>query len=397
MPKTDMRAVICLSTQYWSDLHTNKQHLMSRLAARGFPVLYVEPAAHDVPSDRTLAMTPLRMLYPTPTVRRQEANLWIYSHALLPLRRYAMVRSFNRRQEDVVLPKTLRRIASRRGWEKPLLWFYRPEAVSILPAFPGSPVLYDCVDDYASFPSYHRAELLTRLIGREARLVKAADVMIVTSPRLGEIFGGRARHLKLVGNVADYDFFAQAPAGEHPLWKGARGRRLIFAGAINALKVDVASLLALAQKLPDDTLLLTGPLRGNPDDWAELERLPNVRLSGEVPYTELPVLMHGADVALIPYNLTQLTASIFPMKFYEYMAAGLPVVASRLPALTSCEDSDLTYFYDDIAGMVNAVERATADKLAGRERRQARARNHTWESRLEQILEELAAAGVEML
>jgi len=391
-----MRPVICLSTQFWSDLHTNKQHLMSRLAARGFPVLYVEPASHDVPPDRTLAVAPLRMLYPTPTVRRQEPNLWIYSHALLPLRRYAFVRNFNRRQEDVVLPRTLGHIASLRGWKNPLLWFYRPEAVSILPAFPGSPVLYDCVDDYASFPSYHRTELLTRLIGREASLVKAADVMIVTSPRLHEIFAGRTCRIKLVGNVADYEFFAQMPAGEHPLWKGARGRRLIFVGAVNALKVDIVSLQELVGKLSEDTLMLVGPLRGNPADWEDLVRLPNVRLVGQVPYAELPAILHGADVALIPYNLSQLTASIFPMKFYEYIAAGLPVVASQLPALTACEDADLIYFYSDIAGMVNAVEKAMADKIPGREQRQARARNHTWESRLGQILAELAAAGVGM-
>lgn len=392
-----MRAVICLSTQFWSDLHTNKQHLMSRLAARGFPVLYVEPASHDVPPDRTLAVSPLRMLYPTPIVRRQELNLWIYSHALLPLRRYAFVRNFNRRQEDLVLPRTLKRIAARRGWKKPLLWFYRPEAVPVLPVFPGSPVLYDCVDDYASFPSYHNVEQLTRLIGRESRLGRATDVMIVTSPRLAEIFSGHARRLKLVGNVADYDFFAQPSNSEHPLWKGARGRRLIFVGAVNALKVDIQSLFELAGKLPDDTLMLAGPLRGNPADWSDLERMSNVRLVGEIPYAELPALMQGADAALIPYHLSQLTASIFPMKFYEYMAAGLPVVASRLPALTACEDSDLTYFYRDITSMINAVEIAVADKIPGRERRQARARNHTWESRLGQILEELAAAGVEML
>jgi glycosyltransferase involved in cell wall biosynthesis len=391
-----MRAVICLSTQFWSDLHTNKQHLMSRLAARGFPVLYVEPASHDVPSERTLAVSPLRMLYPVPTVRRQEPNLWIYSHALLPLRRYAFVRSFNRRQEDVVLPKALRRIAARRGWEKPLLWFYRPEAVSILPTFPDCPVLYDCVDDYASFPSYHRSEPLCSLIGREARLVKSAHVMIVTSPRLGEIFAGRARRIKLVGNVADYDFFAQPPAAEHPLWKGARGRRLIFAGALNAQKVDIAALLVLATKLPADTLVLAGPMRGNPADWQLLEKLPNVRLPGQVPYAELPALMHSADVALIPYNLSQLTASIFPMKFYEYMAAGLPVVASRLPALIACEDSDLTYFYSNTTSMLDAVDKAVADKIVGRERRQARARNHTWENRLGQILGELTAAGVDL-
>ncbi len=359
-------------------------------------MLYVEPASHDAPPERSLAVSPLRMLYPTPIIRRQEPNLWIYSHALLPLRRYGFVRSFNRRQEDVVLPRVLSRFFARRGWEKPLLWFYRPEAVSIVPAFPGSPVLYDCVDDLATFPAYHRAEPLTRLLGREALLVRSANAMIVTSPRLLEIFAGHAHRIKLVGNVADYDFFAQPPVGEHPLWHGTLGRRLIFVGALNTLKVDLSMLRSLAAALPNDTLMLVGPIMGNPAEWQELEQMPNVHLAGKVAYAELPSVLNGADVALIPYNLNQYTASCNPMKFYEYMAAGLPVVTSRLPALTESEDSDVTYFYRDRVTMINAIEKAVVDKSAGREQRQARARNHTWESRLGQILDELTAAGVDM-
>ncbi len=58
-----------------------------------------------------------------------------------------------------------------------------------------------------------------------------------------------------------------------------------------------------------------------------------MHLLGTRAYDELPAVLRGADAALIPYALNELTASIFPMKVYEYLAAGLPVVATPLPAL----------------------------------------------------------------
>ena len=67
--------------------------------------------------------------------------------------------------------------------------------------------------------------------------------------------------------------------------------------------------------------------------------MPNVHVLGTRAYTELPAYLKGCDVAVIPYRSNEYTESVFPIKFFEYMASGKPVVVSRLPALEGFLDS----------------------------------------------------------
>ena len=73
---------------------------------------------------------------------------------------------------------------------------------------------------------------------------------------------------------------------------------------------------------------------GDPEtDLAELMGLRNVHLLGPRPYGQLPSYLRGFDLALLPCPMNAYTRSMFQMKFFEYLAAGLPVVATDLPAL----------------------------------------------------------------
>ena len=114
----------------------------------------------------------------------------------------------------------------------------------------------------------------------------------------------------------------------------------MFTGAISAIKLDMALLTELARSRPDWSLALVGPVGlGDPHtDVGALAAEPNVHLLGKRAYEELPGVLRGADAGLIPYVRSELTASIFPMKVYEYLAAGLPVVATPLPALEGVAD-----------------------------------------------------------
>lgn len=140
-------------------------------------------------------------------------------------------------------------------------------------------------------------------------------------------------------------------------------------------------------------MVLVGPVGvGDPStDVSALDALPNVHLVGPRTYAGLPAVLRGADVGVIPYTVTALTRSIFPMKVHEYLAAGLPVVTTPLPALAGVPD---VVRAGDAAAFVTAVADAlAADGPEARRARSGRARAHSWDVRLGELAEALAGAG----
>ncbi|HET8672398.1 MAG TPA: glycosyltransferase, partial [Thermoleophilaceae bacterium] len=131
---------------------------------------------------------------------------------------------------------------------------------------------------------------------------------------------------------------------------------------------------------------------GDPStDVSVLSREPNMHLLGARRYEALPTVLRSADAAIIPYAVNDLTTSVFPMKVYEYLAAGLPVVATPLPSLRGVEG----------IVMVDGAEAMAArlEELMGsddEERRRARSKlasGHSWDARLEEMTEALAGRG----
>jgi glycosyltransferase involved in cell wall biosynthesis len=94
-------------------------------------------------------------------------------------------------------------------------------------------------------------------------------------------------------------------------------------------------------------------------------------------------VLRAADVGLIPYVRSALTDSIFPMKVYEYLAAGLPVISTELPALA---DVAAVSTARDAAGFAALIDAALAGDSPERRRERSRgAESHSWDGRLEQI------------
>jgi glycosyltransferase involved in cell wall biosynthesis len=194
-------------------------------------------------------------------------------------------------------------------------------------------------------------------------------------------------HVLEAPNVADTALFASAlePGPADAALEPLPRPRIVFHGAITAAKLDLALLAELARLRRGWSLVLVGPLgMGTPDtDLSALTREPNVHLVGPRRHEELPSVLRGADAGLIPYAINPLTSSVFPMKVYEYLAAGLPVVSTPLPALAGVEGIG---FADDAAATVAALERELAgDSPERRRERSAAAAGNSWEARIEQI------------
>jgi glycosyltransferase involved in cell wall biosynthesis len=160
-----------------------------------------------------------------------------------------------------------------------------------------------------------------------------------------------------------------------------------FAGNFLAQKVDFELLEILASSRPEWTIVLIGP--AHEDTAVKVNRISargNVHWLGAVPYEELPRYVAGFDVAIIPYLSNEYTAGCFPLKTFEYLAAGKPVVASGVPELDGMEPY-VALVRDADAFMV-AVERALSETSSSDAvSRQKLAAENTWEARANRLLE----------
>ena len=126
---------------------------------------------------------------------------------------------------------------------------------------------------------------------------------------------------------------------------------------------------------------------GEGDPWTDagiLEGLPNLHLLGPKSYDELPAYMKGFDVALLPCALNDYTKGMFPMKFFEYLGAGVPVVSVCLDSLAN--HGDVAFFASDVEGFVTSIRQALAGDAPSLEERLKRAQEYTYESRTEKML-----------
>jgi glycosyltransferase involved in cell wall biosynthesis len=150
--------------------------------------------------------------------------------------------------------------------------------------------------------------------------------------------------------------------------------------------VDFELLDRIARERPEWSIVLIGQV-GEGDPWMDARQLrdrPNLHLLGPRPYAELPCYLKGFDVALLPSARNEYTDSMFPMKFFEYLAAGRPVVSVALPALGAFRHA--AALADSPESFIAAVEDALAGAAPPLETRLALAREHTWDARLDRML-----------
>jgi glycosyltransferase involved in cell wall biosynthesis len=376
----DGRDIVCLGFGEWdAELWTNQQHLMSRLARRN-RVLFLESlglrqprlAGRDV---RRMA----RRVERAASGPRAVDGLHVLSPLVIPIHGRPRVRTVNAR----LLRAQVGRAAHSLGFERPLLWSYVPQADWLVETLQPSAIVYHCVDDIAAQKGVAAAAFREA----EAHFAARADLVLASAPALAERMRTLNERVFYAPNVADTDLFATAleVGPTDPAMAALPGPRVVFTGAVVATKLDLDLLEGVARARPSWSIALVGPIgAGDPrTDISALERLPNVHLLGPRTYLELPAVLRGADAALVPYAINDLTRSVFPMKVYEYLAAGLPVVTTPLPALA---ETTGVVVAADAPATVAAVERALAeDGPAARRARSAAVRENSWDARLEEI------------
>jgi glycosyltransferase involved in cell wall biosynthesis len=358
--------ILYLPAVSWSYRFQRPQHLALALARAGHPILYVDgflrsrllPARHILHTQGGLNVLRLRVPgrpdpYREPLDRRTAVRLTATILAGLRHERPLMVL--------VQLPfwAELGRELARRL---------------------GCPLVYDRIDLHVGFPGVPAG-----IEAVEARLIREADLVCATGGLLAERPREVSPQVLLLPNGVDLAAFpvpAACPAAASP---GAAGRPATI-GYVGALGpwFDVEAVAAAAGALPDWRFRLAGKVED--PEVAALAGLPNLETVGEIPFAEVAGFLSGLDVALVPFRDLPLTRAVDPVKLYEALAMGLPVVARRLPE-TERWAEPLVYLYDGPEDFVRQVRRAVAERgpEAACERRRV-AEGESWDRRADALL-----------
>lgn len=173
--------------------------------------------------------------------------------------------------------------------------------------------------------------------------------------------------------------------GPPPAWfAGLPKPRILYVGAITGERLDVQALREAAERFPQGTVVLLGPLLDK-KVAGPLRGCANVRIEPPVGRAEVASIVHSAEVCVLPHKYNSLTKAMSPLKLYEYLAAGRPVAASDLPPVRIVDPRIVlvpegSSFADGIQEAIMRGQLAESDRLAFIEA-------NSWSRRHQQILE----------
>lgn len=367
---TETPEVIFLPMADWHGIRQRTQHLARGLAALGHRCVYLNPHLGREFAE-AYPFSPKRV------VTALEAGV-IELHIHLPREPVFHHRCLTPAEEEELfesLAALLHHIRSKRQLLIVSFPLWTGVAARLRREF-NSTVIYDCHDLLEGFDG-----IAPSLLQEEGTLLDAADLVVFSSGWLSEQHIARRTRLAgrsaIIRNAVDPADFAQSSV-QSVVTEPVIG----YVGSLNSW-FDSEAVSRAARAHPEWRFVLVGPLAEG-FSRTPLKGLPNVRIVGEVPHSEVASWMSQFRVSTIPFRLMPLTAATNPVKLYEYFACGLPVVSSRLDEVERY--SDLLYIADSPDDFVVQLERALLEEdPAKREARRTVARKENWLDRCQSL------------
>lgn len=317
--------LICFSHLRWDFVLQRPQHLMQRFAQQRRVFFFEEV----IPTDHHLAYLEIHPFEGTTvkTIRPRVPHWW------------------STEDRETALGGLLDELLDLIGRKQPILWFYTPLMYGFAKHVDAAAVIYDCMDELANFKLAP-----PQIKAAERSLMARADAVFTGGISLFEARKNRHDNIQPFPSSVDIHHFGAARGGlPEPVDQASIAHpRLGYYGVIDE-RLDLGLIGAVAEARPDLSFVFIGPVvKISPDD---LPRSANIHYLGQKPYADLPAYLAGWDAALMPFALNEATKFISPTKTPEYLAAGRPVVSTRI--------ADVVRTYGDVVGvfLADGVER----------------------------------------
>lgn len=296
----------------WQFVYQRPQHIISRLASN-MKVLFVEEPVHHHHDDNS------------------SGNLMVITEKLHVLQPYV---------KDIesiidILPVYLK------NKTVPVGWFYSASFSPLLEKINFETVVYDCMDELSLFKGAP-----VHLINQEKYLMAHADIVFTGGKSLYESKRQLHSNVYCFPSSVDEEHFAQALNGISPAADIASLPKPIvgYYGVIDE-RIDLDLLHKCAKKLHDVSFVMIGPLAKIED--ADLPKENNIHYLGMKSYNELPNYLKAFDIAMMPFALNDATKYISPTKTLEYMAAGKPIISTKITDVVRDYSDSVTLIEND--------------------------------------------------
>jgi len=246
-------------------------------------------------------------------------NPLILNPVCVPFGKVPLVRNFNTWSVTGMVRNTIRR----HHITDPIVITTLPTAADFVGNLGERHSIYYCVDDFTQWPGVHGNLMLVM----EDKLLEKVDLVIATSEKLQQTRNNGVRSTRLLTHGVDIEHFrAVAKSSPARAVRDLKPPIVAYYGLIDE-RCDLLLIRKLATAMPKVTFLIIGQWRVDPGDLAAL---PNVRITGPARYNDLPAYLAQVTALILPYAVNELADSINPLKLKEYIATGLPIVATPL-------------------------------------------------------------------
>jgi len=354
--------VVFLPMGDWHARLQRSQWLALQMGEIGYRVLYLSPhLGREFPE--------LYERSKTVEIRSLAKNVWeahvrlarepVFHHRLLS------------EDESAILSDGLAEATSRLGMRNAVQILSFPvwgKAALMLRERMGWPLVYDCHDYIAGFSRIART-----IADEEPEMIGKADLAMFSSATLMQRHENVCSKPLLMRNGVDSSFFCEGT----PLVGRDVDPTVTYVGALDDW-FDAEAIKAAAVRFPSITINLVG--RVESPVIRRLERFPNVQLLGEWHHANIIRILRQTTVAVIPFRLNKLTRAVDPIKAYEYLALGLPVVSADLPEIARFRE--LVYLYRSSTEFCASLAAALAeDDEDLRRKRRLTMQPETWAAR----------------
>lgn len=258
----------------------------------------------------------------------------------------------------------------------------------VIRQLPFDKFVYDCIDSSDIFAE-GKIKLFKKL---ERNIIQNADLVMVTASKLAEHVKSMLpkREPLLLPNGAEIVRLQQIGKEKpiHPKVAKLKKPIIGYLGAI-ASWIDTALILKTAQEFSHASIALVGPIDEAAINPTIFNKCPNINLIGRVKHDEVASCLKGFDVAIIPFKPGHIAECTDPIKAYEYMALGLPVIASHIIELNKHSGlADVAFSHQEFLKLVH--KRLTTDTEENKAKRIRYAKEQTWDARARKLLDALA-------